>query len=598
MTMIVEEVGSAPNPQFVRDGWTDLTGAWAFAYDDADVGLAERWFQDPEKLDRTIQVPYPPESGLSGIGDTSYHRVLWYARTFLVESGTETNTLLHFGAVDYRATVWVDGVWAGAHEGGHTPFTVDVTTALAAGKTEHTVVVRVEDDPIDDEQPRGKQEWLEQPHIIWYHRTSGIWQPVWLESAPAVHFEGMHWTFDRARWRIDFDITLSGRAVPETTLRVDFEHESVALPSGTFAVHGDRVSGSIGIDSSYPTMNWNVLLWRPATPNLIGVKLTLSAPDAVDDVVKTYIGLRTIDTSTPLFRINGKAHFLRLVLNQGYWPESQLTAPSPEALKREVELILELGFNGARNHQKIEDPRFLYWADRLGLLLWAEMPSPFASTELALARHAAEWREAIVRDRNHPCVIAWVPFNESWGISDAEFSPRQQHAVKAVYHTTHELDGTRPVIGNDGWEQVEGDVFTIHDYTWNPETLRRRYETPEAIRTSLEMYFPGDRRLAVAGYRHEGKPVLISEYGGVSYVPDSGSEWFGYGKVTTEEEFLAQYEALTSVLHHIPGLAGFCYTQLCDTEQETNGLLDEHRVPKANLDELRRITRGHGDRDR
>ncbi|MGN6483210.1 MAG: sugar-binding domain-containing protein, partial [Thermomicrobiales bacterium] len=298
--MIVEEVGSAPNPQFVRDGWVDLTGAWSFAYDDADQGLAERWFQDTTKLDRTIQVPYPPESGLSGIGDTSYHRVLWYARTFTVEPGTGANTLLHFGAVDYRATVWVDGAWVGDHEGGHVPFTIDVTTALDASVTEHTVVVRAEDDPVDDEQPRGKQEWLEHPHIIWYHRTSGIWQPVWLESAPAVHIEGMHWTFDRARWRIDFDITLSGRALPGTTLRVDFEHESVALPSGTFAVHGDRVSGSIGIDSSYPTMNWNVLLWRPATPNLIGVKLTLSAPDAEDDVVKTYIGLRTVDTSTPL----------------------------------------------------------------------------------------------------------------------------------------------------------------------------------------------------------------------------------------------------------------------------------------------------------
>lgn len=592
--MLIDDLSTAPNPQFAREQRTDLSGEWRFRFDDQDVGLRDRWYANPDSLEQSIIVPYPPESKLSTIGDTTYHRVLWYARSFDASRSDDRERLqLHFGAVDYEATVWVDGNWVGAHAGGHTPFTFDITDAIDAKAATHWIVVRATDDPLDDEQPRGKQDWRESPHIIWYHRTSGIWQPVWIERTPLVHMTSVRWTFDPGRWRLDYEITLSHRAPEGTTVTLAFEHPSVRLPSVTAEVHGNRVSGQIGLASSHGTMASGDLLWSPDRPTLIGATLTLTAPGEPDDVVLTYLGLRTIDVSTTHVRINGRPIFLRFVLNQGYWPESQLTAPSPEALKREVELILDLGFNGARNHQKVEDPRFLYWADRLGLMLWGEMPSAFIYTDKAIARHAQEWREAVMRDRNHPSIIAWVPFNESWGVSELGYSEAQQHAVRAAYHATHQLDGTRPVIGNDGWEQVEGDIFTIHDYTWDPETFERRYSSPAAIDAALGDFFPGSRLISVGGYQHEGKPLVISEYGGVSYAPDSGDEWFGYGTVRTAEEYLTQYEALTSRLQGFPNVAGICYTQLTDTEQETNGLLDEHRNPKADIAELRRITRGN-----
>lgn len=591
--MLIDDISSSPNPQFAREDQVDLRGEWRFGFDDHDAGLRERWFMNPEQLQQSIMVPYPPESHLSTIGDTSFHRILWYARSFESPiSDARERLLLNFGAVDFEATVWVDGVWVGAHSGGHTPFAFDISDALDTSISEHWIVVRAMDDPLDDEQPRGKQDWRESPHIIWYHRTSGIWQPVWLERAPEVRIASIQWGFDAARWRVDYAVTLSARAPEGTRLQIDFEHPAVKLPSVIAEIHGNRASGQIGLASSHDTMDSGQLLWSPDRPTLIGAKLTLTSPEQPDDVVLTYLGLRTIDYSNARIRINGRPIFLRMVLNQGYWSESQLTAPSPEALKREVELILELGFNGARNHQKVEDPRFHYWADRLGLLLWGEMPSAFIYTDKAIAHHAQEWREAVLRDRNHPSIIAWVPFNESWGVSEVGLSEAQQHAVRAAYHATHQLDSSRPVIGNDGWEQVEGDIFTIHDYTWDADTLERRYSTPAAVDATLGEFFPGSRRIAVGGYNHVGKPLVISEYGGVSYAPASGDEWFGYGTVRSDEEYLVQYEALTSRLHGIPQLAGFCYTQLTDTEQETNGLLDENRKPKVDIGELRRITTG------
>jgi len=331
-------------------------------------------------------------------------------------------------------------------------------------------------------------------------------------------------------------------------------------------------------------------LWSPQKPNLIGARVKLSAPGATDDIVHSYLGLRWVTTNPSRVLLNGRSVYLRMVLEQGYWPESQLVAPSPEALEKEVDLILALGFNGARIHQKVEDPRFLYWADRKGLILWGEMPAPFTYSDLAISRHLKEWEEAVMRDRNHPSIISWVPFNESWGVNEVGYSKAQQHAVATAYHRTHQLDGSRPVIGNDGWEHVEADLFTIHDYSWDADLLRRRYRSPQDLVSTIETFFPGNRSLVTPGFDHTQKPVLVSEYGGVSFAPDEGEAWYGYGKVRTTEEYVAKYRELTSALTASEHLCGFCYTQLTDTEQETNGLLDENRQPKAPLEQLREAT--------
>lgn len=589
--MLVESLSSAPNPQFSRPGWRDQTGIWQFRFDDEDVGLRQQWYATPKQIDGTISVPYPPESPLSGVGDRDYHRVLWYARELdLAPLADGEHQLLHFGAVDFQATVWVDGAWVGSHVGGGTPFTCDITEALEPARDRHVVVVRAEDDPVNIEQPRGKQEWLPELHVIWYHRTSGIWQPVWTETSPAARILHMRWRFDPARWLVDYEIELSQAPEEGSTLSIELEYEGDPLTRLTVSATTRLIAGQLPVNRGGRHIHPNDLLWTTDRPTLLGATLTLSG-GAVDDVVQTYLGLRTITLSGRRFRINGRDVFLRFVLNQGYWPESQLAAPSPEALKREVELILELGFNGARNHQKIEDPRFLYWADRLGLLLWGETANSFLFTERSIDWHLDEWREAVLRDRNHPSVIAWVPFNESWGVDEVGYSEEQQHAVKAAYHRTKMLDGTRPVIGNDGWENVIGDLVTIHDYTWDPQTLRDRYTSEDQLPNTLATHFPGARHIAVGDFSTDGKPVMVTEYGGVAFAPNSGENWFGYGKVGSEEEYLAQYKALTDALSESDYICGFCYTQLTDTEQETNGLLNEKREPKVPLDKLRAITR-------
>jgi len=588
--MLIDQLASSPNPQFSRPSQVDLSGEWRFRFDDDDQGVRQRWFANPDALDRTITVPYPPESELSGINDKTYHAISWYARELDdARTNPEQRLLVNFGAVDYEATVWVDGVQVGAHRGGHTPFTVDATDALDPEASTHWLVVRAFDDPHDLEQPRGKQDWLPEPHIIWYHRTSGIWQPVWAEVTPAVRINNIWWKFDPARWLVDYEVELSATPQAGTTLAIDLDFGDERLSSVTVACNSRVVVGQMGLGTQQAG-DTGRLLWNPDRPKLIGATLTLTG-GVSDDVVHSYLGLRSIELVGRKFLINGRPTFLRFVLNQGYWPESQLTAPSPEALKREVELIKELGFNGARTHQKIEDPRFLYWADRLGLLLWGESANAFTFSDLAIDRHAGEWREAVLRDRNHPSVIAWVPFNESWGIGEVGRSPQQQEAVKAAYHRTHQLDGTRPVVGNDGWENVAGDLFTMHDYTWDQDLLRKRYATEAGLPDTIASFFPGARHMAVGDFETAGKPAMVTEFGGVSFAPDAGEDWFGYGKVRTAEEFTAKYQALVDALAESDLLCGFCYTQLTDTEQETNGLLDEKRQPKVDLKTLYSVTR-------
>ncbi|CAN5564032.1 glycoside hydrolase family 2 TIM barrel-domain containing protein [soil metagenome] len=588
--MLIDDLASAPNPQFARPDWIDLTGLWQFGFDDADAGVRERWFERPELLRERIQIPYPPESRLSGIHDTGYHTRLWYARTFEAPRMRPGDRLrINFGAVDYEATVWIDGSVVGNHSGGHTPFSFDITDALRS-RSEHTIVVRVHDDPLDIEQPRGKQDWQASPHGIWYYRTSGIWQSVWLEVVPQNRINSLRWNFDADTWSIRYEVELAHTALEGTLVAIDFEQGDHRFPGVRVAVAGRSIAGSIGLLGSREVMHPEAALWSPERPNLIGAKVTLSAPGASDDVVHSYLGLRTIATTSNRVLLNGRSRFLRLVLEQGYWPESQLVAPTHEALEREVELILALGFNGARIHQKVEDPRFLYWADRKGLMLWGEMPSPFTYSDLGISRHAREWEEVVMRDRNHPSVIAWVPFHESWGVNEIGYSKPQQRAVAAAYHRTHQLDGTRPVIGNDGWEHVEADIFTIHDYTWDADLVRRRYRSAADVVSTIETFFPGNRSLVTPGFQHENKPVIVSEYGGVSFAPAEGEEWYGYGKVRTTAEYVEKYRELTTALTSSDHLSGFCYTQLTDTEQETNGLLDENRVPKAPIEQLREIT--------
>jgi beta-galactosidase/beta-glucuronidase len=581
---------SHPRPQLVRERWTDLGGAWQFAHDDADAGLREGWVAQPERFTRTIQVPFPPESRLSGVADPGFHPVVWYRRTFEVPPADRPGALLlHFGAVDYRAQVWVNGQLVAQHEGGHTPFSADISGVLRPG-AEQELVVRAEDRPDDLAQPRGKQDWEARPHRIWYHRTTGIWQPVWLEPVEPVHIAEVRWTPDLDRGLLGLHIRLNTPPPRPLSLRVQLSLRGVALADDMVTVERAELRREIALDSGAMTMSRDRLLWSPRTPNLVDATLSLLDDGQVVDQVLSYAGIRSAGVEGGRFLLNGRPYYLRLVLAQNYWPESHLAAPSGEALRREVELAKELGFNGVRIHQKVEDPRFLYWCDRLGLLVWGEMANAYVFSATAVERLTREWLEVLRRDYSHPCIVAWVPLNESWGVPDLAHAPAQQAYVQGLYYLTKALDPTRPAIGNDGWEHLVGDIWGVHDYALDGDTLRERYGSAEAVERTLRAVQPHYRTIVLGARQRASEPVMLTEWGGISYAPDPGRPFFGYGTVAGTEAYLATYADLMTAILDSPVIAGFCYTQLTDTEQETNGLLTAERTHKLDPAAVRALT--------
>ena len=577
-----------PRPQFARAEWTELDGEWQFAYDDEDRGLDESWSDREDVFDRTIVVPFPPESELSGIHETGYHPVVWYRRvTACPRPEGGDRVLLTFGAVDYRCSAWVNGRRVGEHEGGHSSFTLDITAALEPDTDDQVLVVRAEDWHDDVSQPRGKQDWSEEPHDIWYHRTTGIWQTVWWERVSEAHLTELHISPDAVRGRLEVEASVPRPTGAGLSLRCRVRFEGEVLAETTVSVVDPDVRLSIELPFARNYQDVHRITWRPEWPNLLDVDLALLRDGEVVDEVTSYTGLRRVGYADGHFMLNNQPYYLRLVLGQGFWPESHLAAPSPAALRREVELIKELGFNGVRVHQKVEDPRFLYWCDRLGLLVWGEMPSPYAFSTTMVERVTREWLEVVRRDRSHPCIVTWVPLNESWGLQMIEHDPAQRHFASALYHLTRALDPSRPVISNDGWEHTDSDIWGVHDYGPSGTGLLDRYGTPEAVDRSLREGRPGRRRVLLQDGTERGQPVVITEFGGLSFAPTAGEEWFGYSTVASADDLVDKLAELVGALLDSPTIAGFCYTQLTDTLQENNGLLTADREPKAPVERIR-----------
>jgi beta-galactosidase/beta-glucuronidase len=575
-----------PTPLLEREHWRDLSGTWKFCFEDAG-----KW-QHPSEVvfDREIEVPYAPESRRSGIHDEGFHPVVWYGLTLTPTLQDRAGRLLlHFGAVDYRATVWANGRLVAQHVGGHTPFTADITQQARAGETVE-IVVRAQDNPHDLTKPRGKQDWQLEPHSIWYPRTTGIWQMVWLEGVPETYLRTLRWSSEMTHWQIGVDLEVAGELPPGLSVRVRLYHNETVLADDRYGLHHTELSRQIALADPGIDDFRNELLWSPNHPQLLGAQVELMLGETVIDRVFSYTALRFVDVTGGRFLLNGRPYYLKMVLDQGYWPDSLMTA-SDDELRRDVELTRQLGFNGARKHQKIEHPRWLYWCDVLGLVVWEEMPSPYRFTPQAVQALIREWTEVIERDVSHPCIVAWVPFNESWGVPDLPTNPAHRDYVRTLYHLTKTLDPTRPVIGNDGWEHVATDILTIHDYADDPEKLLRRYGSLDSTRLSLEQQQPADRALTLGGFQAAGQPVMLSEFGGIAYIPDHSMGW-GYSESQSETDFLNDYAALLAAIHECHGLSGFCYTQLTDTFQEKNGLLYADRSPKADLLKLARSTQG------
>lgn len=567
-----------PRPILVRDRWLNLNGPWQFCMDAHDEGLQARWFASglPEAVE--IIVPYPVESEASGVQAIEPSEVVWYQREFEMPADWQGRVALRIGACDHWSRVFVNGLEVGQHRGGYAPFAFDVDHALKPGTNRLSVRVQ---DSLSWTQPRGKQAGTTRWPID-YDSVTGIWQTVWLEPLPDVSVESTAVQFSYDTGELTYTVCLSGQVDGELTAEITRQGDLVACKT----VEIDRRSEA-RLDFVIPKGD----LWSPDAPNLYDVKLKLTdrRRKQVDEVI-SYLALRDIRVSEGALQLNGQALYLRGVLDQGYFPGGWYTALTDEALKADVEITRAMGFNCARKHQKAEDPRYLYWADRLGLLVWAEMPSGrIFSTEL-IETLTREWIDLIKRDRAHPSVIAWVPFNESWGVWHQAGRAEQRAFVDGIVALTKALDQSRLVVGNDGWEFSSGDLWTLHLYSEDRDIDTRLDELLQDHSLSVTDAYGGHKRAgALPGAEVSTLPILLTECGGVGF-GHYGDEDFSYGDRPESEDALEQnIREIAQMIHSVDDLQGFVWTQLTDIQQEINGLLRFDRQPKLPVDTFKQL---------
>ena len=579
-----------PRPDFMRDTFFNLNGVWQFAFDDADEGVSKEWMKPGFSLPMEITVPFAYQTKMSGIGPTDeIHPIIWYRRTFSVPQEMQgRRILLRFGAVDYACDVYVNGKKAGSHVGGYTPFVLDVTLLLT--ECENDLCLRVVDHP-DCTQPRGKQYWERGLMGCWYTPVSGIWQTVYMEAVGAVGMRYIHITPDIDQHMATAEIALD--AIPQEPLTVEltvsFEGQVKRVVTATTVDRIVRVPIEMIMKGDLDPFR----VWAPGSPNLYDLRVRLLKGGDALDQVDTYFGMRKIERRDGRIYLNNSPLYQKLILDQGYWPDSNITPPSDEAIRLDLQYILDFGYNGARKHQKLEDPRFYYWADKMGVLVWGEVPSPYDFTDETVRNLADTMFGFIERDFNHPSIICWVPLNESWGVRQIYADKRQQAAGRMLYHLTKAADGTRLCSSNDGWEQVTTDICALHDYADNKDTIAQHFADRSEVETHACDWRPC--------YANTEKPTgqeafMVTEYGGIAFEnigiqgEMGGMQTWGYhGKVTDEEAFFARFKAVTDGVREIPYCQGYCYTQLTDVMQEINGLLTPDRKPKMDVERVRAI---------
>ncbi|GAB7346170.1 hypothetical protein MBLNU457_4912t1 [Dothideomycetes sp. NU457] len=669
-----------PRPDFQRSNlnWTSLNGPWDFIFDDEDIGLLENWQKsgipdevianavaqardesEAEKITqkiasgtqnliqgnvfkhhpdakthqkRKINVPFVYQTEASGINERDAHEVLWYERSISDIRETRDSShrlLLRFGAVDYEATVWINGQRVGSNQGGHVPFDIDVTEVMEdAGSGPARLTVRVRDSTYDLTQPRGKQYWGAEPESIFYTPSSGIWQNVWLEVVPATRIaDSSHGTVLQSNdiekgelhataavqgrrsgqsLRVEMEAIFQGISVSKETKSLPREVDTVSIDLNMRLSEEQRRAPSDQNKTSSQTTNasdaWHngVALWSPAHPSLYTITIrlfpTTSGAEPLDTVTLR-TGMRSLSWShgNSTFLLNNQPLFQKLCLDQGYWPRTGMTPPSASALRTDIALAQAMGFNGCRKHQKLEDPAFLNHASEMGYLVWSEMGNAYSFSSTYAQRYSDEWTRAVKRDINHPCIIAWTPVNESWGYGDLKNSTRQREHIRSLVLGTKVLDPTRPVNDNCGWEHVCDDLTTFHDYA-DADGLATTCGSMHGIlgpKAGRELFCPPiydtNGRIIDAGANHRhGAPVICTEMGGVNIRTDGGKDW-GYTTASDPNDLLGRIEGMVMGVVEGGICAGFVYTQLADIEQETNGVYDFERGEKLDAEKVKGI---------
>lgn len=552
-----------PRPSFVRENWQCLNGEWEF-YNDLCASGDDRKVYESERLESTINVPFCPESELSGIRFVDFMPSVWYARNVtLSKEQLNGRVLLHIGASDYKTVLYVNAQRVGQHIGGYTSFSFDISEYLKEG--DNRLVINVIDNLRSGKQPCGKQSRKFYSHTCDYTRTTGIWQTVWLEFVPKIYLKKVDVTATDLNGTVILRPTLS-RYVANAYLKTVINFEGKIVSERDFPLSGET--------SICAVMLSEPKLWNVGEPNLYDIEYTLYVDSQPIDNVKSYFGIRRIDIDGYKVLINGKSVFQRLILDQGFYPDGIYTAPSDEALKRDIELSMNLGFNGARLHQKVFEERYLYHADKAGYLVWGEFPDwGMDITSLdALHEMLPQWLDSIERDYNHPCIIGWCPHNETW---DLDRRAQIDSNISVIYKATKRVDPTRPVIDTSGFYHTEKtDIFDVHDYEQEVDVFKAKMQA----HAKGKYYIPFPDRQS-----YDGKsPYMVSEYGGIKWSKNrtNDASW-GYGKdPETSEEFIARYCGLTQAIMSAKNIFGFCYTQLTDVEQEANGLYYYDRSPK------------------
>ncbi len=564
-----------PRPNLRRDDWQALNGIWNFAF------LDEVNFKDAiknGKLKREINVPFTYQYEASLIGIKDYHEGVIYSRTFKIDKkNLKRNTLLCFNAVDYYCEVYVNGYFVYSHQGGFTPFNVDITEYV---KENNYIVVKCLDD-LDTNKPRGKQSWTNEKFSCFYIPNTGIWQSVWLEFYNKDALKEYTLFTDIDEYSINGElVTYNGFA---NKARFVISYKDKIVKKGCLSINNKHVNYHFVIEEESSVDSH---FWTPENPNLYCLDIELYKDKELLDTVHTRFGMRKISVMGNKILLNNRPYYQKLLLDQGYFKESGLTPLSVDAIKNDILLSKEMGYNGARKHQKFEDPYFYYLADEMGFLTWCEMPSSYNFSNESIKNTSTEWQEIVKNAMNYTSVITYVPLNESWGVRKILNNFNQQSFGKSLYYLTKSIDPSRLVSINDGWENIEEtDIVTIHDYAYSSDGFKEKYN-PD----NFDELYPVGRKLFAINNKYKGQPVVFSEFGGIAMAKDSKDGAWGYGKsANNNEEFYKRYENLIGGIKELD-FAGFCYTQTTDVQQEVNGLLDEEHKPKYDIEKIKSLT--------